>query len=131
MNRRDWPIVSHQLVDRIPLDLATAALVEFRQASGPTRLALNVPLDPYAVWLGKLEQYAALSLSGVAAATSSPAGRSLRGLRLLPMYRGLGEKAVVARWDGRDGRRAFDSGIADANGLGTEAARRRLRTGKR
>ena len=65
--------------------------------------ALNVPLVPYAVWLGKLEQYAAQSLSGAAAA-SAPAVQSLRALHLLPMYRGMGEKA------GR-GRRAL--GMAD------------------
>ena len=110
-------------MDWIPLDLATAALTDFRKASSPTHLvhlvhprpvawhtlatavgaALNVPLVPYAVWLDKLEQYAAQSLSGAAAA-SSQAMQSLRALLLLPMYRGMGLQV------GR-GRRAL--GMAD------------------
>ena len=114
-----WP----QLVDWIPLDIATAALVDFRKASSPTHLvhlvhprpvtwhtlatavgaALNVPLVSYAVWLSKLEQYAAQSLSEAGAAPTQ-AVRSLRALHLLPMYRGMGEKV------GR-GRRAL--GMAD------------------
>lgn len=113
---------SAQLVDWIPLDLATAALVEFRKSSSPTHIVhlvhprpvawhalaaaiaaeLNVPLTPYAVWLAKLEQYAAQSLAGTSAA--APPVQSLRALHLLPMFRGMGEKA------GR-GRRAL--GMAD------------------
>ncbi|KAI0734153.1 hypothetical protein C8Q72DRAFT_770789 [Fomitopsis betulina] len=109
-------------VNWIPLDLATAALVEFRKSSSPTHIVhlvhprpvawhalaaaiaaeLNVPLTPYAVWLAKLEQYAAQSLAGTSAA--APPVQSLRALHLLPMFRGMGEKA------GR-GRRAL--GMAD------------------
>lgn len=86
--------------------------VAWRTLATAVAAALNVALVPYTVWLGKLEQYAAQSLSGVAAA-SAPVIRSLRALHLLPMYRGMGEKV------GR-GRRAL--GMADMDVVRATAA---------
>jgi len=97
----------NKLVDWIPLDLASAALIDFRKAFSPTHLVhlvhprpmswhilaaaisgeFAVPLVPFATWLAKLEQHAAQSLSGGSA--DGAVVRSLRALHLLPMFRGM------------------------------------------
>ncbi|KZT73708.1 acetyl-CoA synthetase-like protein [Daedalea quercina L-15889] len=119
-------------VDWIPLDLATAALIDFRAASSPTHLVhlvhprpvawhalaaavsaeFGVPLVPYAAWLSKLEQYAAQSLAG-AGAQGAEMVRSLRALRLLPMFRGMAMQVG-------QGRRAL--GMADMDVARAKAA---------
>ncbi|KZT73709.1 acetyl-CoA synthetase-like protein [Daedalea quercina L-15889] len=106
-------------VDWIPLDLATATLIDFRKASSPTHLVhlvhpcavswhtlavaisaeFGVLLVPYATWLSKLEQYAAQSLSGQHEEGAGEARmvQSLRALQLLPMFRGVAENAGKGR----------------------------------